>query len=181
MKRRALVFVFWLFATPALASDSDTIHRLRTDLLGQQSATQVLTHWCADLGLATPAVIKAVRVQGVEKPADAAIRRQLGAAADEPIRYRKVRLMCGRHVLSQADNWYRPGKLTAAMNRQLDGSEAPFGAVVRGLNFHRQSLAVHERPSAGVILRIKAVLRNPAGTPFSLVVEDYQSNLLARR
>jgi len=179
MKRSALVLAFCLVAIPARASNGDTLHRLRADILGGQSATQVLTRWCADLHLAEPAAIKAIK-SSQTKPASADVRRQLGAGANEPIRYRKVALTCGSHVLSEADNWYRPGKLTAAMNRQLDSSDTPFGAVVRGLNFHRKTLDVRERPGPGVILQIKAVLVEATGAPFSLVVEDYQHDLLGR-
>ncbi len=178
--KRGLVFVFCLFVLPARASEAGALQRLRADLLGKQSATQVLTHWCADLGLAQPPVIKAVRAHDAPKPASREIRRQLGAGAGETIGYRKVRLMCGSHVLSQADNWYRPGKLTAAMNQQLDGSDTPFGAVVRALDFRRKTLALREHPHPGTILEVKALLVSAAGTPFSLVVEDYQRDLLGR-
>ena len=179
--KRGLVLALCLFAVPARASDADTLQRLRADLLGKQSATEVLTHWCADLGLAKPAVIKALRAHAPPKPASRQIRRQLGAGAGETIGYRKVQLVCGSHVLSQADNWYRPGKLTAAMNRQLDTGDTPFGAVVRPLDFHRKTLAVREHPHPGTILEVKALLISAAGTPFSLVVEDYQRDLLAPR
>jgi hypothetical protein len=165
----------------AQAPQDASLRRLKTDLAGPQSATQVLTRWCADLHLASPPVIKAVRARDVDKKADADIRARLAAGSGEPIRYRRVQLMCGSHVLSRADNWYRPGKLTADMNRQLDSSDAPFGAVVRSLNFRRQTLNVRDRPDAETLLEVKAVLISAAGIPFSLVVEDYDGELAASR
>ena len=35
-----------------------------------------------------------------------------GIGPDEPVAYRHVRLRCGDHVLSEADNWYVPSRLT---------------------------------------------------------------------
>jgi hypothetical protein len=95
-----------------------------------------------------------------------------------------VALACGGRVLSRADNWYRPGQLTPAMNEELDTTDHPFGAVVRSLAFHRESLEakVLMRPGAAKvpteIIRNKALLERPDGAPFSLVVETYSRTIL---
>jgi hypothetical protein len=152
------------------------------------SATEVLQGWCADHRLADPPVIRAERDRTLDKPADAAVRALLGAGPDEPIRYRRVRLTCGAHVLSEADNWYRPGRLTAGMNRKLDETDTPFGAVVRPLGFHRRTLAEENlfRSDAGgrqalphILVRYHALLVDSRGVPFSLVTESYTSELLS--
>jgi len=167
-----------------LAGAQALVGQLDTDLAAHPSATAVLRQWCADRHLADPPTIVAQRRVGDDKPATAAIRAQLHAAPDEPIRYRRVALACGRRVLSRADNWYRPGQLTAAMNAELDTTNHPFGAVVKSLNFHRQALEskVLMRPDAtsipAEIIRNKALLETPDGTPFSLVVETYSSAAL---
>lgn len=142
------------------------------------SATEVLRGWCAEHGLADPAVIRAERDTSVDKPADRGVRALLGAGPGEAIRYRRVRLACGARVLSEADNWYRPGQLTAEMNRQLDQTETPFGAVVRPLNFHRRTLGVEQAPEPHILVRYRAVLLDPQEKPFSLVVESYTAALL---
>jgi hypothetical protein len=150
------------------------------------SATEVLRDWCAQRHLADPAVIKAERDLSVDKPADRDVRALLSAAPGEAIRYRRVRLACGGRVLSEADNWYRPGQLTAEMNRQLDQSDTPFGAVVRPLGFHRRTLGVEhlldpdKRPAAlpHILVRYRALLVDQKGAPFSLVVESYTAELL---
>jgi len=46
-----------------------------------------------------------------DKPASPEQRRRLQVGDAEPVRYRHVRLACGDHVLSEADNWYLPGRL----------------------------------------------------------------------
>jgi hypothetical protein len=150
------------------------------------SATEVLRGWCAEHHMADPPVIRAERDLSRDKAASGDVRTLLGAAPGEPIRYRRVRLMCGARVLSEADNWYRPGRLTAEMNRQLDQTDTPFGAVVKPLGFHRRTLRV-EKPfdpeKRGAVLphilvRYRALLMDQGGAPFSLVVESYTAAIL---
>jgi hypothetical protein len=52
-----------------------------------------------------------------------------------------VRLRCGSLVLSEAENWYAPGRLTAEMNRALDTTDTPFGRVVAPLEPYRRTFA----------------------------------------
>jgi hypothetical protein len=173
-------------ASVARADPQGLIAQLQADLASHASATEVLQRWCADRQLAEPPEIVAERKPGRDRPASAEVRRLLRAGPDEPIRYRRVALACGRHVLSRADNWYRPGQLTAAMNAELDGSDHPFGAVVRPLDFHRQTLSsdLLAQPAApripAQIIRNKALLETPDGTPFSLVVETYSRSILSK-
>jgi hypothetical protein len=150
---------------------------LNVQLLSHDSATAVLAQWCADHHLADPPTIVARRLPG-DKPADAQVRALLHAAPGEPIRYRRVALVCGVHTLSTADNWYRPNRLTAAMNEELDGTDHPFGTVVKALGFHRVRLSARllvspGHPTADAVIRHEAVLEIPDGTPFSLVIETY--------
>jgi hypothetical protein len=168
--------VLCLLANPAQAQGGG-LDRLRAELAAATSATQVLTQYCAGLGLASPPVIRAVR-DPVFIPAPADIRAALKAGPEEAIRHRRVRLTCGEHVLSNADNWYLPARLTPEMNRQLDETETPFGTVVRPLGFHRQTLESAPVGSKDVILRIRALLLTAANTPFSLVIENYSPALV---
>jgi hypothetical protein len=160
------------------------VDRLEAELVAQPSASQVLQQWCAARRLADPPVLVAHRITGHDEPADAAVRALLRAAPGEPIRYRRVALACGRHVLSVADNWYRPGRLTAAMNAELDATDHPFGLVVRPLNFARERLEARVlAPAAGGaippdVIRQRALLVTPDGIPFSYVVETYSRAVL---
>jgi hypothetical protein len=174
-----LLTVMLALAGPARAASP--IAALAADLAAHPSATEVLQRWCADRHIADPAVIVAERQRGRDKPATAEVRALLHAAPGETIRYRRVALACGGHVLSNADNWYRPAQLTAAMNAELDGTDHPFGAVVRPLQFHRESLEARVLAGPGDILRNKALLETPDGTPFSLVVETYAREAVAGR
>jgi len=176
---RRAVFCAALIATvPALAQGQvkdARLERLRTDILGAASATQVLTARCAELHLAGP-----VHAETVPAPdaVTAEIRALLKVGAAEPVRHRHVRLGCGGHVLSEADNWYVPSRLTAEMNRALDTGDTPFGTVVRPLNFHRKTVETSRPAGGGTVLRVKAVLLTPQDLPISLVVENYRRALL---
>ena len=172
---------------------------LNADLLSHDSATLTLERWCGTHHLASSDRISAQLVRGAEKPAGAEVRRDLGVGDDEPIRYRRVRLSCGGHVLSEADNWYVPRLLTAEMNRALDETDTPFGRAVLGLHFTRHTLAAEQlwqplEPGwemSGLpvdkdgaldvpaeLLRHRAVLSTPDGVVFSEVIETYQRAML---
>jgi hypothetical protein len=178
------------------------LQTLNAELLSHPSATLTLERWCGAHRLATPAKVLARRVHGVDKPLPPEGRALLGIGPDEPVRYRRVQLACGDVVLSDADNWYVPSRLTAAMNRQLDTTDVPFGKVVHALHFRRQTLSAGLLwsplpqgwdsgaalpPSSGRwlaipshVLQHRALLYTQANQPFSLVVERYTSRVLVR-
>ena len=116
------------------------VERLHQRVLSGQSATATLEHWCAEHGLAAQAGTRGAR--GQDKPAPADVLQALGATRPgTPLRYRRVQLVCGSRVLSEADNWYLPEHLSPAMNQVLDSTDEPFGRVVGPLGFQRQTLA----------------------------------------
>ncbi len=177
------------------------LQTLNADLLSNASATLTLDRWCAAHKLAPDgSKIVAQRVRGQDKPADGAIRKLLAVGPDEPIAYRRVRLACGDRVLSEADNWYVPAKLTAEMNKALDTSDIAFGRAVQALNFSRTNLSARllwsplpqgwesgadlppsEAGSLALppfLLEHHAVLKLPDGTPFSALIESYTSRVL---
>ncbi len=173
------------------------IETLNADLLSHDSATLTLERWCADHHLADPARIVARRLHDAAKPIPEDLRAKLAVDTAEPIGYRHVQLLCGEHVLSEADNWYVPGRLSAEMNRQLDTTNEPFGKVVKSLGFQRRTLSAEllwsplpqgwemSAPIAGrepmriphALLRHQAVLYTSAQMPFSAVVETYTNQL----
>lgn len=187
-----------LSRTQALAE----LQTLNAQLLSHPSATLTLEHWCAAHHLAPEAKIVAHRVHGEDKPLPDGARALLGIGPNEPVRYRHVALSCGDVVLSDADNWYVPARLTADMNHQLDTSDVPFGKVVQPLHFRRQTLSAELLwsplpegwdsgaplpPSSGKslampdhVLQHRAVLYTGDNQPFSLVVESYTSHVLVR-
>ncbi|WP_018389359.1 hypothetical protein [Ancylobacter sp. FA202] len=194
--------------TPAWPDNADSrlaalalVQTLNADLLSHASATLTLDRWCAAHRLADKPIIVADRVRGQDKPAGAEIRALLKVDAQEPVRYRRVQLRCGDKVLSEADNWYLPARLTAAMNETLETTDTSFGRVVKPLDFRRTTLASRllwqplpegwamgaklPPPGPGALampaflLEHRAVLTLPDGTPFSALVESYTRQVLA--
>ena len=157
---------------------------LRTRILAAPSATAVLEAWCAERGLAAEPRLVARRVAAPEKALSAEQRGRLAIGPDEPVRYRRVRLACGEHVLSEADNWYVPARLTAAMNATLDSTDAPFGRVVRPLAPSRRNIALRAaepgpRPGRDTpLFEVDAVLTTGDGLPFCEVAETYLGAVL---
>jgi chorismate-pyruvate lyase len=126
-----------LTRTQALA----LVQGLNAEILASRSATATLEKWCADHALATEPRVVAEVAAGEPRAADAEQRRRLRADSGEVVRYRRVRLRCGDHVLSEAENWYLPGRLTPEMNHALETSDTPFGRVIAPLEPFRRTFA----------------------------------------
>lgn len=165
-------------STGAGAQAPDALRQLKAELLASPSATQTLTAYCTRLHLADPPAIRALRDRSMDRKADGRVRRLLEVGSGEPVRYRRVRLSCGDQVLSDADNWYVPARLTAEMNSTLDGSDTPFGTVVKPLDFQRRTLGTENLRDGRHVLRVTALLVNRDGLPFSLVQENYSAILV---
>jgi chorismate-pyruvate lyase len=172
------------------------LQTLRAELLGHDSSTAVLQSWCEAHG---PPGLKIVALHDpkAERAPSEAARKALDLKPGQAVRYRRVRLACGQTVLSEADNWYLPERLTPDMNHALDTSDAPFGAVVRPLGFRRRFLSAellfHPLPDGwekrapepgpapkvpSEVLTDTAVLTAPDGRPFSFVAETYTAATL---
>jgi len=191
----------WLDTPLARTQALALLQTLNADLLSHDSATLTLERWCAAHHMASPARVVAQRVRDEDRPLPAEWRTQLAIGASEPVKYRRVQLKCGDHVLSEADNWYLPNRLTAAMNGRLDSSDAPFGKVVQPLHFRRKTLSadllwsplpagwelhraqLHPVPGAlampHLLLQHRALLFDGEGRPFSALVETYTDQVLA--
>jgi chorismate-pyruvate lyase len=169
-------------------------------LLASRSATSTLEQWCASHRMAPEPKIVAHKLAGEEKPPSPETRVRLAVAEGEAVKYRRVELSCGAHVLSEADNWYVPGRLSADMNRALETTDTPFGKVVAPLQPFRRpiemkmrysplpegwemSAAPSQKPEGALSLphalfEHTAVLYAADQRPFSEVHETYTNELL---
>jgi ketosteroid isomerase-like protein len=161
-----------------------SIQALSAEILASPSATATLENWCRDHHLAdTPRVVAHV-VAGARRTPSRDQLRRLDVGAEREVTYRRVRLQCGTHVLSEADNWYVPARLTADMNRSLETSDTPFGRVVAALQPYRRTFAVKvlwsdgTRPIPDALFEHDAVLYTRDARPFSEVSEVYRRDLL---
>jgi len=164
-----------LLSAPAQANDA--VQGLGAQLMAAPSATQFLTGKCASLKLASPAVIHAVRDKDMVAEAGPSIRKLLDVGSNARLGYRRVKLTCGSHVLSEADNWYVQDRLTPDMNHALDTTDVPFGTVVKPLNFHRKTIRMEALTEPAHNLRVTALLVTGKGKPFSVVIENYSRAL----
>ena len=178
------------------------IQTLNAEILASRSATQSLENWCRDHRLAEEPRITARSIRGISRAPDADQRQRLQVTDRDEVKYRRVQLLCGVHVLSEADNWYVPGRLTPEMNRLLDTTDTPFGTVVRSLEPYRRTFAMkilwaplpdgwERAPAASsgatgrtlvipdALFQHQAVLYDRDGRPFSEVSEIYQRDILA--
>lgn len=178
------------------------LQTLNGEILAGSSATRTLEQWCRDHEMADEPKIVAGRVPGLRKEPSAEQLQRLDVRDAAQVRYRRVELRCGAHVLSEADNWYVPARLTPEMNALLETTDTPFGKAVQPLQPYRRTIAVTmlwsplsrgwemRRPLSGVrprrtlpipkdVLQHRAVLYTADHRPFSEVVETYQSSLLA--
>jgi hypothetical protein len=177
------------------------VETLNATLLGARSATFTLDKWCADHKLGSETKVRARLVRGVDKPVSSEQRRRLQIDSDEPVKFRHVELACGDRVLSEADNWYVPGRLTPEMNHSLETTDTPFGRAVADLKPSRQTFAVevhwkplddgwelrappgdHPREALTIppkLFEHRALLFTPDLKPFSEVDEVYTSEVLA--
>jgi len=171
-------------ATASALDALTSIQRLSTEILGSRSATATLESWCRDHHLADPPQVVAVAVPHARsKPSSDQLRR-LAVATHRDVSYRKVRLQCGAHVLSEADNWFVPTRLTPEMNRLLATTDTPFGRAVAPLQPYRRTFAVRmlwsdsTRPIPAAVFEHHAVLYTRDDQPFSEVAEVYRRDLL---
>jgi chorismate-pyruvate lyase len=179
------------------------LQTLSADILAGSSATRSLEQWCGEHRMAADPKIVAIRVPGAGKEPSAEQLQRLDVRDASEVRYRRVELRCGAHVLSVADNWYVPGRLTADMNALLDTTDTPFGKAVQPLHPYRRTIAATmlwaplprgweqqrrtrcwrcARRTLVVpkdVFQHRAVLYTAEHLPFSEVVETYQSDLLA--
>jgi chorismate-pyruvate lyase len=169
------------------AQDTSSAQRLmqtlNTELLNSRSATATLETWCRDHRLASEPKIVARLVPGAAKATSAEQRARLQVADHGQVKYRRVELRCGDRILSEADNWYVPGRLTPEMNRLLDTTNTPFGRAVASLEPYRKTISTRtlwngQGAAPAALFEHRAVLYTRDHQPFSEVVEVYQRHVL---
>jgi chorismate-pyruvate lyase len=179
------------------------LQTLNAQLLSNRSATAVLEEWCADHHMAPVSKITARLINEQDKTLSEDTRKRLRLKFSDRVKYRHVQLSCGSHVLSEADNWYVPSRLTDQMNRELNSSDRPFGKIIAPLNPYRRTMEVkiywsplargwenNLSRSASVgrdekaiaipkyLFMHRALVSSEAGLPISEVVETYTNETI---
>ncbi|GHE49754.1 hypothetical protein GCM10019059_06150 [Camelimonas fluminis] len=178
----------WPFPTPAFAREPQTTESwaryeaLVAALLETGSATETLAAWSRRRGWDDRIV--AHKLEADMRPAPAQIAALLDIREGETVGYRKVALASGERVLSRADNWFTPGRLSSGVNAGLDASQTPFGRLVSRLSPTRRVVNADRlwaNPQQGApaeVFRLFAVVsgETDAGRkPLAVVNETYQA------
>lgn len=177
------------------------LQTLNAELLSGTSATRTLEEWCGEHRMAAEPKVVAIRVAGARMEPGGEVLQRLDVRDAAEVAYRRVELRCGAHVMSEADNWYVPARLTPEMNALLETTETPFGKAVQALHPYRRTISVttlwsplprgwelqpptRSHASRKLVLPAyvfehRALLLTPDNRPFSEVVERYRSDVLA--
>lgn len=115
---------------------------LNASILGSTSATASLQQWCADHHMAANPKISARLITSAANPPTPEQLQRLQVSNASELKYRLVQLSCGNQILSVAENWYVPARLTADMNNLLDNTDTPFGKAVQPLAPFRRTFEV---------------------------------------
>jgi len=117
------------------------IQQLNAELLASRTATGTLEAWCDAHRLADPPRVFVRRIKSADVAPTRQQRERLRIDPDTEVKYRRVQLRCGDRVLSEAENWYVPGRLDPDMNGLLESTDIPFGKVVKPLDPSRRTFA----------------------------------------
>ena len=151
-------------------------------LLQTGSATETLATWSRRRGWDD--AIVAHKLEADMRPAPARIAALLDIGEGETVGYRKVALASGERVLSRADNWFTPGRLSSGVNAGLDASQTPFGRLVGRMSPSRQVISADrlwvapQQPVPAEVFRLFAVVSGQTGEgrrPLAVVNETYQA------
>jgi len=163
------------------------IEDLQMQLRAAGSATAVLDRWCVAHRFAAAGAVVADKLATRSRPSPE-VRRRLRVGPSELVGYRRVRLRCGSHMLSEASNWYVPSRLTPAINERLANSDVAFGRAAAPLDFRRRPLserrlwpAAGDRGTSSIpadLFAHDALLILPDGRPIAYVREVYKKTIL---
>ncbi len=154
-----------------IRAEVDPVASLDADLLRGPTATAALQRRCGD-----------VRVEvdrDAHRDPSAEQRKRLHVSDSEPVGYRRVRLVAGGVVLSHAENWFVPARLTQAMRDSLNKGDSPFGEVIAPLGPSRRTLIREPIQSSNdEVLRHHALVIAANGQVLAEVIETYRAAAL---
>ncbi len=178
------------------------LQSLNVEPLTSDSEKQTLERWCTSHRLVSNPQIAIERVLDAEELPTEAQRRMFATSAKEPVRHRKVRVLCGSAVLLEADDWHLPSRVSHKVSALIEGTEWPFETAVQIVHFRRRILSAtllwpqlpelrelgaeddvteHQaiRPLPARVLTHHVLIMLPDGRPFGEVQENYTGSVLS--
>ncbi len=172
-----------------------SVRELSDHLLQAASATRALHTWCAARSLSAGPITVVKQALAQPPYPDDDLLDELRPERHERIAYRRVRLVRGPLVLSEADNWFVPDRLPPQVREVLETTDVPFGTAIAQLQPSRRTYFVRFAELSAVtetgagdrlfglspamtILEHKAVVLDRNRRPLSVVAERYRAALL---
>jgi chorismate-pyruvate lyase len=171
------------------------VRELSEHLLHASTATAALHTWCAARSLGAGPITVVKQAPDRRCYPDDDMLDELRPERHERIAYRRVRLVRGPLVLSEADNWFVPERLPPEIGELLEETDVPFGTAIAQLQPSRRTyfvrfaeLSAAWQASAAdnslvlspamTILEHRAVVLDRDRRPLSVVSERYRAALL---
>ena len=176
------------------ANPTAVVRELSASLLRASTAREALFFWCEAHGISSGPITVVRREPKELNDPDDDMLEELRPRRDECIAHRSVRLMRGRILLSEADDWFIPDRLPTDIGGVLEATNAPFGAAVARLWPSRRTYFVSfaewmtdDTGNAGrlaslsssmTILEHKTVVADRNRRPLSVTSERYCLSLM---
>ncbi|WP_207460481.1 hypothetical protein [Azospirillum sp. SYSU D00513] len=161
------------------------VRQLSDRIVAGRTATGALFIWCNENGISTGAIRAVTLKRRPSHVVGRKIARALNVSLYDAVGYRRVQLLRGEVLLSQASNWFIPSSLPDEIRNTLEHEDLPFGTVVAPLNPFRRTfkvrtlLPIEDRPNSPTpVLEHEAVVYSEAGMPLAFVRERYFSTLV---
>ncbi|WP_414476269.1 hypothetical protein [Microvirga sp. M2] len=176
----------------------ELIQELSARLIQGSTATGTLQAWCEEHHLSSGPISVLCHHHAPAFRIDDDILGKLEARPGETTWYRRVQLVRGSLLLSEAENWFIPQRLPPEMADILSTTDIPFGRAIAPLKPFRRTLSVRvpavvPRCSAvhfsgmgriecrlpTVVLDHEAIVIGDDGTPLAVVREGYRAELVS--
>jgi hypothetical protein len=159
------------------------VRELSDHLLHASTATEGLRAWCEARSLGAGPITAVKRAPDRGRHPDDDMLDELRPEGHERIAHRCVRLVRGRLVLADADNWFVADRLPPEVRDLLAATDIPFGTAIGPLYPSRRTFFVRFAEGTGpaplmTILEHKAVVLDRNRRPLAVVSERYRAALL---
>lgn len=158
---------------------------LRARVLAADSVTEAMAAWCESRGIGRLPLRSEVHVRAEAAAPPPGFTAE---AADQRVFFRSITLRAGTVPLLDADNWFLPARLPAAVLAALQESDTPFGTALGPGRQTRRSTGILVPPWAAVppggracagvpLLTLQGIVELD-GLPVAFVEERFRSEAL---
>lgn len=162
----------------------ERVKELSARLIEGSTATGTLHAWCEEhrLSQGPITVVRLHHAHAPEPPEDVLVK--LETRPGETVWYRRVQLVRGSLVLSDAENWFIPQRLSPEAADILAATDIPFAVAIAPLKPFRCTLSVSfpvptQADFSKSVLEHEAVVLGEDGAPLAAAREKYRAELVS--